>query len=1346
MILSCIMLTGYLSCFVHPAMQIVSQVSSTSHRIDALSCYVDLSPPVLLQYHQIRYKDLMGLAEDEVPDDGIPDQELFFFDCMEEHACPPQDEMHFFDSFLSTCEMEGECNLFDFYDAPLAPLMAQPLLFFDDLVDLPHLIEWPGDEPNDDFPCLDSCPTPKAYNAAMLGHVDLMPRNSPAAFKIIFDSGASLAISPSKDDFVGEIKRFPQERRLGGMAQGMLIEGVGYVHWSFKSGNTNLVIKAKCYYVPDSKARLISPQRLFRKEAGITGKFTCEEDQASLSFNDLPPLMIDYDSRTHLPVCLAKNVSATQPQANIAVLDESNQNLTPSQKLLLEWHARFGHRGFATMQRLFRQAPFLPERFRSASRCTIPRCEVCEFAKAHRKPTKGNAQKVNPMTDGSLKNNHLRPGHAVSVDHFESRLLGRTYTSYGKNTASQYVGGCIFVDHMSGFVHVEHQLGFSGSETIRAKQNFEQKSLDYGVLIDSYLADNGVFKANKFVSEIRERNQKINYCGVNAHHKNAIAERSIRTISECARALLLHASLRWKSGIDSSLWPMAVHYAVYLYNHTPNSNGIAPADLYTGVQVERHKLKNIHTWGCPVYVLDPKLQQGKKLPRWEPRSRRGIFVGFSPNHSSDVPLVLNLKTGHISPQYHVVFDDTFSTVPSLADDEVPPTFWNELSLENDLYTDRIHRVHLEDDSPISLDADFMTPAELEEHNRAMARRVEIRQSSLPQGTAAPFDVPLPTTLEEPPAAPMSVPTPTSPPPPVPVSSPVKSSMRDIGSVTDSQGRRRSSRSNKGKPGVSFANEVQSGSWRSSGDVHHTSTEHIDAVFLSSVLNDGQSHQNSILSYQAALHIDLNTGESHCDDPRAYAASHKSNDPDNPSYHEALTGEHRQEYEAAMVKEIKQLVLQNTWNCVERSKVPKTKDGKRRPILKGTWAFKLKRLPDGSPLKFKARYCVRGDLQKEGVDYFETYAPVVQWSTVRLLLTMILSNNWTTKQVDYTNAFAQATLEEQVYIEPPKGFGFKTNVDRVLHLVKSLYGLKQAPKTFFEKLKRGLEQHGFVASTMDPCLFMKKNMMVVVYVDDTIIAGPDPDAIEALIKDLGVPDSEERETFALRDEGEVGDFLGIRIEKGSNASFKLSQTGLINKVLKASGMEDSNSSPTPASPTPLFIDKYGDSFEESWEYPEIVGMLMFLATNSRPDIAYAVNQCARFTHCPRASHATAVKRILRYLNGTKDKGMILTPTGTAKIDCYVDADFAGLWKVEEDQDPISVKSRSGHLIMFMGCPLQWSSKLQTQIALSTMRAEYIALSLAMRELIGFRQLLKEIYTHVLFEDYDSKTSYFTISKT
>jgi hypothetical protein len=161
----------------------------------------------------------------------------------------------------------------------------------------------------------------------------------------------------------------------------------------------------------------------------------------------------------------------------------------------------------------------------------------------------------------------------------------------------------------------------------------------------------------------------------------------------------------------------------------------------------------------------------------------------------------------------------------------------------------------------------------------------------------------------------------------------------------------------------------------------------------------------------------------------------------------MNGENVDDYVKAMKLEIAQLVKYNTWEVTPRSGVPRMPDGTEQSVLKGTWAFKLKRL-----LKFKARYCCRGETQQEGVDFFETYAPVVQWSTVQMLLTMVLSKGWTTKQVDYTNAFAQANLTDEVYLEQPRGFdSVKNHIDNVLRLQKSLYGLRQAPQTFFEKL-------------------------------------------------------------------------------------------------------------------------------------------------------------------------------------------------------------------------------------------------------------------------------------------------------
>jgi hypothetical protein len=127
--------------------------------------------------------------------------------------------------------------------------------------------------------------------------------------------------------------------------------------------------------------------------------------------------------------------------------------------------------------------------------------------------------------------------------------------------------------------------------------------------------------------------------------------------------MILHASIHWKDGVDASLWPMEVQYAVHVYNNTPGDNAICPADICTGGTVPRHRLHDIHVWGSPVYVLDPKLQQGKKFPRWQPRSRRAMFLGLNQKHSSEVPQVLNLSTGRIMTQYHVVFVDLFTTVP-----------------------------------------------------------------------------------------------------------------------------------------------------------------------------------------------------------------------------------------------------------------------------------------------------------------------------------------------------------------------------------------------------------------------------------------------------------------------------------------------------------------------------------------------------------------------------------------------------------------------------------------------------------------------------------------------------------
>jgi hypothetical protein len=207
------------------------------------------------------------------------------------------------------------------------------------------------------------------------------------------------------------------------------------------------------------------------------------------------------------------------------------------------------------------------------------------------------------------------------------------------------------------------------------------------------------------VKHIHETHQLMRFSGTNAHHQNGVSKRAIRTIINMARSMILNASMHWKDGIYASLWPQAATHATHVYNTTPK-DGICPADIFFGSSVPIHRLMDLHVWGCPVYVLDPKIQQVQKLPRWAPRSKRGMFLGLSQQHASDFPLVLNLGTGSITTQFQVVFDDIFTTVPSIERENEAPEHWAELCLENSTHL-------MLDSTSEHLNDDWLTAEELE---------------------------------------------------------------------------------------------------------------------------------------------------------------------------------------------------------------------------------------------------------------------------------------------------------------------------------------------------------------------------------------------------------------------------------------------------------------------------------------------------------------------------------------------------------------------------------------------------------------------------------------------------------
>ncbi|KAI2510752.1 hypothetical protein MHU86_3700 [Fragilaria crotonensis] len=198
-----------------------------------------------------------------------------------------------------------------------------------------------------------------------------------------------------------------------------------------------------------------------------------------------------------------------------------------------------------------------------------------------------------------------------------------------------------------------------------AKENFELMCRDHGVIPQSYLSDNAkCFTTKAFTERLSLFEQIVRFAGVGAHHHNGNAERSIQTIMSIARTMMLHSAIHWPDVADASLWPMAVQHAVFLHNHMPNQvSGLSPVDVFTKSRWQQHKFHDLHVWGCPVYVLDKSIADGKKLPL-KPRSTRCVNMGLSSKHASTVPIVLNPSTGYITPQFHIVFDDWFSTITS----------------------------------------------------------------------------------------------------------------------------------------------------------------------------------------------------------------------------------------------------------------------------------------------------------------------------------------------------------------------------------------------------------------------------------------------------------------------------------------------------------------------------------------------------------------------------------------------------------------------------------------------------------------------------------------------------------
>jgi histone deacetylase 1/2 len=351
-----------------------------------------------------------------------------------------------------------------------------------------------------------------------------------------------------------------------------------------------------------------------------------------------------------------------------------------------------------------------------------------------------------------------------------------------------------------------------------------------------------------------------------------------------------------------------------------------------------------------------------------------------------------------------------------------------------------------------------------------------------------------------------------------------------------------------------------------------------------------------------------------------------------------------------------------------------------------------------------------------LDYDETFSPVVKSSTVRIILSIVVHLNWEVRQLDINNAFLNGNLKETVFMHQPEGYVDQTKPSHICKLNKAIYGLKQAPRAWYDSLRHTLLNWGFQNTKSDSSLFVLKEAdhttFLLIYVDDIIITGSNNKSLEAFISQLNL-------AFSLKDLGNLHYFLGIEVYR-DNSGMYLKQTKYIRDLLKKFNMENASSCPTPMVTGRQFTAE-GELMSNPTHYRQAIGALQYL-TNTRPDIAFAVNKLSQYMSSPTIDHWQGIKRILRYLHGTTNLGLHIKPSTDLDIDGFSDAD----WATSIDDR----KSMAGQCVFLGETLVSWASRKQKVVSRSSTESEYRALADLAAEVAWLKSLLGELKVPIL----------------
>jgi transposase InsO family protein len=434
--------------------------------------------------------------------------------------------------------------------------------------------------------------------------------------------------------------------------------------------------------------------------------------------------------------------------------------------------------------------------------------------------------------------------------------------------------------------------------------------------------------------------------------------------------------------------------------------------------------------------------------------------------------------------------------------------------------------------------------------------------------------------------------------------------------------------------------------------------------------------------------------------------------DPTSVHDALNGPYSEHWHRAMLEEWESLVKMETFKLAD---LPPG----RAPIG-CKWVLTVKRDEAGRVVRFKARLVARGFTQTAGVDYKETFASVVKFSSIRMIFALAAQLDLTVYQVDIKTAFLNGELDETIYMDQPSEFDDGSG--RVLDLHRALYGLKQASRAWYQKLRSILEGMGFTRADGDPAVFLWRRgdsvIIIPSWVDDLLGASNDPSAWQEFLQKL-------RGHVEITDMGVAHYYLGVQVDHDHKSkTLRISQKQYVTDLLEEFGFQDCTPVSTPLPPNiHLTKDMCPSTEAEKTQmrdvpYLRLVGRLMYLMLFTRPDLCHAVGLLSRFGSNPGWEHWMAAKRVLRYLKGTTDYGITYRQSSLPfEVTCYTDADWG--------EDPDTRRSISGMVSVLAGGAVSWSSKRQSTVAQSTLEAEYMAAASATKEVLWLRKMLADI---------------------